>query len=75
VLLISSLALANKYARHVSVLTAEDHAAGQRQESMTRYMAAVSAQAETIDNHFLWYEGLLEGLSAAATYAFSHGTL
>jgi len=45
-----------------------------RQARVTAMLREVDERAQAIDSRFLWVDGQLEGLAAAAEYAFARGT-
>ncbi|RME20860.1 MAG: hypothetical protein D6798_19490 [Deltaproteobacteria bacterium] len=45
-----------------------------RQSRVTELLREVDERAQAIDRRFLWVDGQLEGLAAAAEYAFARGT-
>jgi len=45
-----------------------------RENRVTSFQREVDARGQRIDREFLWVEGRLDGLSAAAEYAFTRGT-
>lgn len=45
-----------------------------REAEITRHLTAVSEQSHTIEERFLFYEQLIEGLATATVQALNHGT-
>ena len=71
-LLVAAVALASNRMRERARLAEALIVAHARDRAVETLFADVSARAQHIDNHFLWYEGQLEGLASGARQVLLH---
>ncbi|MCK6506022.1 serine/threonine protein kinase [Myxococcota bacterium] len=74
VLVLGAAAVAGTWALHQQRLGEQALQSQERQARISELVWAVDGRARRIDQHFLWVEGQLDGLAAAALYAFTRGT-
>ncbi|MEO6324400.1 MAG: protein kinase [Thermoanaerobaculia bacterium] len=70
VIAVSSLGLVYGIYRQNAALEAARH----REQRLDELMVQVSAMGQGIENHFLQFEGAVQGLAAATVQALTHGT-